>query len=383
MQRVPCRSVLLLPVVIASIACGGDDDGRTTGNADSIGLTGASSLGTGGTDDPSDTAEDNSNTFDPVFDLGVPDTDADPSGNEECASEVTPAENKKQPADIIVVVDNSGSMDFEAGLVQTNLNSFSQQIIDSGIDVHVVLMSSYPGDGNGICIDPPLGSGGCNNNDNNPPLFTHIDQRISSNDALEQILDHHANWSVVLRPDAQLHFMVVTDDESDLPPLDFDNQLKALSPNYALYRLNGIVCTSNCEEAAAIGDTYVTLGQLTGGIIGDLCLQDFQPVFDALATEVISGAQIACEWDIPPPPEGEDFDPTKVNVEFDDGMGGGFEIGYVESEAECANVIDGWYYDNPAAPTLILACPQTCQKIQGVDAATINISLGCDTIPAG
>ena len=378
------RTVLLLPVAIGSAACGDEDDGRVSTGAGSIGLTGASSVdGTGDPSDSGDQSGNDNNTFDPVFDLGGPGTEGGPGGDEECASEATPAENKKQPADIIVVVDNSGSMDFEAGLVQTNLNSFSQQIIDSGIDVRVVLMSSYPGDGNGICIDPPLGSGGCGNNDNNPPLFTHIDQRIGSNDALEQILDHHAEWSAVLRPDAQLHFMVVTDDESDMPPLDFDNQLKALSPSYGLYRMNGIVCTTNCEEAAAIGAAYVTLGQLTMGIVGDLCLQDFQPVFDALAIEVISGAQIACEWDIPPPPDGEEFDPTKVNVEFDDGMGGGFEIGYVESEADCANVIDGWYYDNPAAPTKILACPQTCQKIQGVDTATINISLGCDTIPAG
>jgi hypothetical protein len=378
MQRV--RSGLAL-VVLAQVACGGDDDGRDSGSGASIGLTGLTSVG--GTEDPSGTGDEFNDTLDQVFDLGEPGTGNGPGGEEECASEATPAENKKQPADIIVVVDNSGSMDFEANLVQTNLNAFSQQIIDSGIDVHVVLMSSYPGDGNGICIDPPLGIGGCPNNDNNPPLFTHIDQRISSNDALEQILAHHANWSAVLRPDAQLHFMVVTDDESDLAPLDFDNQLKALDPNYALYRMNGIVCTSNCEEAAEIGQAYMTLGQLTMGIIGDLCLQDFQPVFDALATEVISGAQIACEWDIPPPPPGEDFDPMKVNVEFDDGMGGGFEIGYVESAAECANVIDGWYYDNAANPTLILACPQTCQKIQGVETATINISLGCDTVPAG
>ena len=50
------------------------------------------------------------------------------------------ATNKVQPADILVIVDNSGSMTAEAGFVQQNLNGFSQQITMSGIDVHVVLI---------------------------------------------------------------------------------------------------------------------------------------------------------------------------------------------------------------------------------------------------
>lgn len=368
---------LAIAPLLAAFACGGEDDGR--GNATGASASGIDSVSgsgdTGGTGGD-DAADD---PFEPFPDFG----DGLDTGAEECASYTEAAENKKLPADIIVVVDNSGSMDFEAGAVQTNLNAFSQQIIDSGIDVHVVLMSSYPGEGNGICIDPPLGIGGCPNMDTNPLTFVHLPTEISSNDALEQILDQQPLWSPSLRPEAPLHFMIVTDDESDLGAMEFDTQLKAFNPDYSDYKLHGIVCTTECDETAAIGNQYITLGQLTGGIISDLCLQDFQPVFDQLATEVVAGAQIACEWDVPAPPPGEDFDPMKVNVEFDDGAGGGFDIGYVESEAECANVVDGWYYDDPAAPTKILACPQTCQKIQGVETATIEITLGCDTVPAG
>lgn len=375
------REFRALAAIALAMACGGgDDEGRASGDGGVSGissgltLTGGGSEGTGGVDTGND-------SLDPFPDVGM--TSGGPGGEEECASQVTPAENKKQPADIIVVVDNSGSMDFEAQAVQTNLNGFSQQIVDSGIDVRVVLISSFPGDGNGICVAPPLGNGGCPDSDTNPPVYAHIDQRVNSNDALEHVLAQEPVWGPLLRPDAQLHFMIVSDDESDLGALDFDNALKAINPAYAAYKLNGIVCTTECDETAAIGQVYIALGQLTGGIIGDLCLQDFQPVFDELATQVIAGAQIACEWDVPEPPDGEEFDPMQVNVSFDDGMGGGFDIGYVESEADCANVIDGWYYDNPAAPTKIFACPQTCQKIQGVDAAMIEISLGCATVPAG
>ena len=85
---------------------------------------------------------------------------------------------------------------------------------------------------------------------------------------------------------------------------------------------------------------------------------------------------------IPPPPDGMDFDPDQVNVEFDDGAGGILDIGRVESPAECAGVTDGWYYDDPMAPTRIIVCPQTCTKIQGFDMASISIKFGCATIPA-
>ncbi len=373
------RQLGVLGLAWALGACGGADDSRESAgtNATGIGTTPGSGGGTEGVD-----TGDIDDSLDPFPDVGDAMEAGPGGGEEECASQVTPAENKKQPADIIVVVDNSGSMDFEAAAVQNNLNSFSQQIVDSGIDVHVVLISSYPGEGNGICIDPPLGSGGCPDNDNNPVLFTHLNEEVGSNDGLERILGNQPDWAPVLRPDAALHFMMVTDDESDLDAVSFDMQLKAFDPGYADYVFNGIVCTTECEETADIGGVYIALGQLTGGIIADLCLQDFQPVFDQLATEVIAGAQIACEWDVPAPPPGEEFDPAKVNVSFDDGEGGGFDIGYVESVDDCGAVIDGWYYDNPAAPTKIFACEQTCAKMQSFENATIEITLGCETVPA-
>ena len=72
----------------------------------------------------------------------------------------------------------------------------------------------------------------------------------------------------------------------------------------------------------------------------------------------------------------------KVNVDFNDGMGNVLPIGKVNAEADCANVMDGWYYDDPNAPTKILVCPQTCAKIQIAPMASMNIKFGCETIIA-
>jgi len=40
----------------------------------------------------------------------------------------------------------------------------------------------------------------------------------------------------------------------------------------------------------------------------------------------------------------------------------------------------GWHYDDPAAPTRIVACPQTCDLIQSTPLAEIKILLGCAAV---
>jgi hypothetical protein len=359
----------------AMLGCGGDPDGR--GESQSGGILSAGEPETGGTD------EGDAGTTTEKFDLPDPTTD-DAGEHEECAAQTEEAENMLEPADIIIIVDNSGSMSQEAAEVREHLNGFSQQIIESGVDARVVLISSYPGNGHGICIDPPLGSGGCPGMDDNPPLFTHIDERVASRNGLTLLIDHHQTWAPVLRPNASLHLMMVTDDDANIDAITFDTDFKALDPSYADYKLHGIVCLHNCPEAARIGDVYIELGQMTGGVLGDLCDQDFQPIFDLLASEVIAGSVLGCEWELPEPPDGEDLDPDAVNVEFDDGSGGEpLSVGRVDHPAECANVSDGWYYDDAENPTMIIACPQTCDKIQDAMSAKISISMGCATIPAG
>jgi hypothetical protein len=359
-----------------AMACGGDDAGRTTASdGGGVNLTTATEGGSGDAD-----AGNSGIKLDMP---GADDTAGPPMGEEDCAAVGEMAEQTLQPADIVFVVDNSGSMDFEAGQIQQQLNGFSNLITASGVDARVVLISSYPSNGNGICIDPPLGGGGCPNDDNNNPVYLHVDRRVSSTDALSAILETYPQWSTVMRPEASKHFVVVTDDESNLAWDQFDTQFQALDPTLASYVFHSVVCHTNCPSAADIGSEYIQLSALTQGVAADLCDQDFFAVFDVLSTQVVSGAQISCEFEIPPPPDGMEFDPDFVNVEFDDGMGGILPIGKVDSVADCPNVVDGWYYDNPAAPTMVLLCEQTCTKVQNSMDGSMSIIFGCGTMPAG
>jgi hypothetical protein len=304
------------------------------------------------------------------------------------------AANKKQPSDIVLAIDQSGSMDEETAWVRQQLNGFSQQIIASGIDVHVVLIAGITGE-NPLCIDPPLGSGGCPQQDDNPPQYRHVDQHVDSHDAFEQIVNTYDLYKDVLRPEASKHVLVITDDTpGTMTAAAFDAALKAKDPMWQNFFFHAIVPSKDspssfqcllspepcCGVAAGSGTAYVGLVQQTSGIYGDLCLQNFQPVWNQLSTAVVSSSTLACEWDIPAPPSGQTLDANKVNVVY---TGGGQEktLGNIAGSAECSQYKDAWYYDDNTTPTKIFVCPEVCQEIQGAQAQKVDIIFGCATEP--
>lgn len=90
---------------------------------------------------------------------------------------------------------------------------------------------------------------------------------------------------------------------------------------------------------------------------------------------------LACEWLIPKPAPGETFDKGHVNVTFASG-GKTTALGNVSTVTDCAAAGDGWYYDDPDAPTKIETCPDTCTKIKTSTDAKVQLLVGCVTQPA-
>ncbi|MCA9596425.1 MAG: hypothetical protein KC776_24085 [Myxococcales bacterium] len=364
----------------------GNTGGGATGGGGGLDLDSGSTGGTGGTTDPGDAA---------------------------CQSFTQEAKQLYEPADIIWAVDTSGSMLEEAAAVQQNINAFSQQIVASGIDVHVVMLAGYqflilPG----ICVPGPLGSGQCppNGSDTNlPHFFHHPNAFIDSVDAARQLVERFPEYKQMLRPGALKYVVVVTDDDSrtgtgsggtgDPGPYDnnpdkfiqdFTNLDPMLSnggqPNW---KLSAVYSFTQCPNAAAVGQVWKAIVNKTGGVHGDicnctnaaLCAQTFQTVFNELATKIIQGAQpLTCEWQIPAPPAGQKLDPTKVNVEFINQVQGTQEtIYHVDGASSCDPTLGGWYYNDNNFPTSVKACPATCSKITAVTTAKINVLFGCAT----
>lgn len=307
------------------------------------------------------------------------------SGNSNCAARAVEAKvtNVVEPADIIFAIDSSGSMDDEIGFVQTQMNRFSQQISASGIDVRVILIAEE----DAVCIAAPLGSGRCPE-DSKLPGYLHVDEKVGSDDGLNVILDSYEDWSSQLRVNASKSFVIITDDEATDGPNDsaaeFTANLLALdAAMFAKWTFNGIFVQQECDLGEEVGEVYADLVAQTQGVSGDLCLQDFQPVFDRLSQKIVtsSTAEIECDWDIPAPPAGETLDFGSVNIRYLDRAGTAAALGKVPSAAECPNFKNGWHYDNAQNPKSIVACPQSCTELRAAGVAKIDVLLGCKSEP--
>lgn len=353
--------------------------------------------GTGGDDSTGSLVGSGGNGGDPQITSGNGGSTGPGSGGG-CAKAASEATSKPQPADIIIAVDTSGSMDEEIGEVQANLNAFASLITSSGIDVHVILIA----DAN-ICIPAPLGSGQCSGADSSLPTFQHVVHTVASTDALDVIVATYPEWKDSLRPGALKNFLVVSDDNSATSAASFTSQLLALDPpTFDGFFFHGIVSSNDgsgcfgfsCPAAnpccvveggfacvalsADEGTVYKELIQQTMGVYGDLCLQDFDPVFQQLATGVISSSKLSCEYPIPAPPDGQMVDPGLVNVTFTD-PSGTIKIYNVPGGLADCGAQGGWYYDDPATPTKVVMCPSTCTALQSVAEGTVDVVFGCST----
>jgi hypothetical protein len=133
-------------------------------------------------------------------------------------------------------------------------------------------------------------------------------------------------------------------------------------------------------DSAAIGTVFQDLVTQTSGVSGELCLQDFQPVFDRLAEQIITdaGSQITCEWELPAPPEGQTFSVDLVQVQRTTDAAGMVDFTRVETVDECG--AQSWHFDDALNPTKILACPETCEAMQGEDGGSIDITFSCELV---
>jgi hypothetical protein len=93
----------------------------------------------------------------------------------------------------------------------------------------------------------------------------------------------------------------------------------------------------------------------------------------------VTKTPVPCEWSIPTVTEGQ-FDKDKVNIlwSVDAAHTTLLRVG---SKEECR--ANAWYFDDPSAPTRLIACEQTCSAITAEDNSSIDILLGCATVVLG
>jgi hypothetical protein len=139
----------------------------------------------------------------------------------------------------------------------------------------------------------------------------------------------------------------------------------------------GIFCN---PLPASEGTVYKELVTQTGGMLGDLCTQNFNPVFQAMATAVVNGAQVPCVYDIPPDPNNQQIDFGKVNVEYKPDPNASPQpiLNVPGGQPDCGTT-GGWYYDDATNPTKIILCDTTCNEVQNGSMPSVSVKYGCAT----
>jgi hypothetical protein len=96
---------------------------------------------------------------------------------------------------------------------------------------------------------------------------------------------------------------------------------------------------------------------------------------DALAS--IRQTSLACEYPIQSP-QSDTIDYSAVNVRFTEVGHEPETFYYVSSAAACgAETKSSWHYDNAAAPTKVVLCPETCSRVSAATDARIDTVFGC------
>lgn len=362
----------------SAATAGAAGDGGAAGAGASGGGAGASGGAAGG--GPSDAS-----VPDVAFVYDAPQGSGGVSQDSACAETSVKGTLEVAPADIVFVVDTSGSMDQEAQWTQQQMPNLVNSITSSGIDTHLVLIAS-----SSMCVPAPLGSGACGGADSKPPNYLHVVQGVGSNDALNKIISTYSQWQSMLRPNSVKSFVVVSDDDATDGPYDsagsFTAAVNALNPSLIApnsWKFHGIVASGGplsppCGPfpplSAAEGKVYKALISQTGGVFGDLCQQNFGPVFNQLATSVVNSAPLACEIPMPTTDAGI-VDPNQVELEITLPPNPAQLLNNVGSAGGCGS--GGWYYDNPTTPTKLVLCPETCSVANTVSNPQVNVLLGC------
>lgn len=97
------------------------------------------------------------------------------------------------------------------------------------------------------------------------------------------------------------------------------------------------------------------------------------------ALSEIRQAALPCDYKIPDGAQGDIANDT-INLRYTAPGGQQETIGYVPEVALCDPQVGGWFYDDPSAPTRVVACPGTCDALSG--GGEVQVVLGCPRVNA-
>ncbi len=151
----------------------------------------------------------------------------------------------------------------------------------------------------------------------------------------------------------------------------------------AVKELAATVAATIPTYVIGVGDELTNLHEIAMGggtkrafIVDTVTPQQIQQDFLS-AINAIKQSALACDFEIPSPPEGEQLDRNQVNVVYQSG-GGADTFAYNPS----CDAGTGWRYDDPNAPKHIVLCDASCQSVK-TNPGQIQVLFGCATRTVG
>lgn len=342
------------------------------------------------TDSDADVAEDLEVADDSGDGEADSDTADEPEVDPACLDFTLEATGILRPVDIVWAIDASPSMEDEIGRIEAELNRFAAGIETSGLDYRVVLIGSdreqsilaEAHDYFEICVPPPLsGAPGCPDTDG--PRFLHVREPIHSREALAETRNTFAEWRSFLRPDANVHFVMVTDDDergasSVSTFTTFADTTAGLLGRWTLHSVVDLIVYNEscffddtCSCGSNRGSAYLELSEATDGLALSICEDNWTSLFDALRERVAVADAVPCTFAVPTPGEEYEVDYDDIGVRQ---TTGGTEVSLPRvADAAACSAAGGWYFDNNTTPSRILLCAASCAD----DADSLAVDMDC------
>jgi hypothetical protein len=350
---------------------------------------------------------------------------------DQCAVAMAEATLTKEPVDIILVLDNSGSMAQELQAVEDNINvNFASILAASDVDYRVILLSRHRKDvraasgvsSTSICVSSPLsGLATCPGPvPVNAARFFHYNEKIESHDSLENILlfynraDTRSGLTKVgyhewLRVGAKKVFLEMTDDDEggpdDAQPYTVESFFAALvkldpaqfgadptKPNIVWHSIIGLAerptpsdayqptegvqpgkCTGNADKISSAGPIYQEMSRRTGGLRFPLCqFGAYDVVFHRIAEDVVTKAQVACDFPLPEAPPKQTLELDKIAVSYGTGQGTPAQLKQAKTSADCQ--ADAFYIEN----SRVYLCTEACDAVKA-SGANVQVLFTCES----
>jgi hypothetical protein len=205
-------------------------------------------------------------------------------------------QNPTDSVDILMVIDNSGSMQPYQAQLGTNFSEFLTYFIEADVDYQIAtvttdVMNQDAGELRGQIISPETA--------NPETAFSNIvNVGVTGSGfemgleaaylALTEPLVSTANAGF-LRDEATLSLIFVSDEEdaSPLPVNDYINAFRDIKGQRSrdVFNASSLVVQQevNCDAYSTRGDRYIDVAEQTNGVLGDICSDDFASIVTDLS----------------------------------------------------------------------------------------------------